>query len=1033
MFDASESTEVRVLGVLDVLVDGVPVDVRAAKVGAVLAMLALHPGQVVSADRLSEGLWGEAPPPRAANTLQGYISQLRRTLGRESIVTRPPGYLLALPAQAVDARRFEGLVAEGRTALTADRPLDAADLLERALALWRGPALDDFAYDPFAQPEAARLEELRLVATEELFEARLALGMHQSLVGDLRAHVDRHPLRERLWSQLMRALYRCGRQAEALRAFSELRRRLGEELGIEPSPALQRLEDEMLLQNPDLEWLGQPVGAAPPVGPATTRHNLPAPRSSFVGRDEELRELEKLIATGAVVTVAGPGGSGKSRLALEVARRLVADYPGGVWLVELASVAEPELVPQAVAAAVGVREEPGRALTESMAAALDHGALLVLDNCEHLVDASAALADALVRAAPALTVLATSREPLRVDGEVLWRIPTLAAPETDSTPGEELLTYDAVRLFVDRAVSQGNYEWGPDNAPTVARICRRLDGLPLAIELAAARTGALTPGVIADRLDNRFAVLTGGFRTALARHQTLRATVDWSYELLRPAERVLFRRLSIFAGGCSVSAAEAVCAGDGLGAAEVLNLLTALVDRSLVIVTEQGGESRFGMHETLRAYAAERLAAAGEERALQARHVLWTLRLAESERAALAPQLVTKRAALDRVERDHDNIRQALRWCLGTDPDAALRLVASIGPFWSMRGHLGEGRRWSEEVLAATPEGDVRMRAKVLDQAGGLAIKQGDAARGQELIEQSIVAYRGVGEMAAVALAMEQLIWPAFDAGDWGRAEDLARQCVDIQSQVGDEHLASESMMVLAEVRARVGDERSALELMDEALSFNLRHAEDPCPMLRARSGHIALLLGDFGPARERLEEAVRYSREAGQLFHLSGELGWLGEVAYLDGTMEEAEGLFTQQLSASKEQGAWVWTRHALLWLAKVAVRRGDVVGARHLVEELQSMSRTGVVRDPEELEAIVELLAAEGRCPDAAHLLGTAEALREALGEPVPRAYSPALERVVSNVIAAIGPEPFATARAEGRRAMAATGPPPVSLQPR
>jgi tetratricopeptide (TPR) repeat protein len=350
-----------------------------------------------------------------------------------------------------------------------------------------------------------------------------------------------------------------------------------------------------------------------------------------------------------------------------------------------------------------------------------------------------------------------------------------------------------------------------------------------------------------------------------------------------------------------------------------------------------------------------------------------------------------------------------------------------------MRGHLAEGRRWSEEVLAAAPEGDVRLRAKVLDQAGGLAIKQGDAARGRELIEQSIVAYRAVGEMAAVALAMEQLIWPAFDAGDWGRAEDLARQCVDIQKQVGDEHLAAESLMVLAEVRARVGDERSALELMDEALSYNLRHAEDPCPMLRARSGHIALLLGDFGPARARLEEAVRYSREAGQLFHLSGELGWLGEVAYLDGAMAEAEGLFTQQLSASKEQGAWVWTRHALLWLAKVAVRRGDVEGARPLVEELQSMRTGGIVSDPEELEAVVELLAAEGRCHDAAHLLGTAEALREALGEPVPRAYRPALERVVSQVVSGMGPEPFAAARAEGRRALDSPEQPAVSRRGR
>ncbi len=1021
MGGASDSTEVRFLGVLEVLIDGAPVQLRAAKVSAVLVMLALHPGQVVSAERLSEGLWGEAPPSSAANTLQGYISQLRKTLGHESIVTRPPGYLLAISTDAVDARRFEGLVAEGRAALTAERPIDATDRLERALALWRGPALDDFAYDPFAQPEAARLAELRLVAMEDLVEARLALGKHQELVADLRAQVERHPLREQLWSQLMRALYRCGRQAEALRAFAELRRRLGEELGIEPSSALQRLEEAMLRQNPDLEGFDQHAGATPAHESATTRHNLPVPRSSFVGRDKELRELRKLTAAGAVVTVVGPGGSGKSRLALEVARRLVPDHPGGVWLVELASVSEPALVAPAVAAAVGVREEPSRPLTESLAAALDHGALLVLDNCEHLVEASAALTDALVRAAPALTVLATSREPLRVDGEVVWRIPTLAAPETDSAPAEVLIEYDAVRLFVDRAVARGNYEWGPDSAPTVARICRRLDGLPLAIELAAARTGALTPGVVAERLDDRFAVLTGGVRTGPVRHQTLRATVDWSYELLPQAERVMFRRLSVFAGGCSVGAAEEVCAGEDLEAAGVLDLLASLVDRSLVTVAEHEGAPRFSMHETLRAYAAERLAAASEEHSLRSRHLAWTLAFGETQREALAPQFVTPRAALDRVELEHDNIRKALRWALSIDPNAALRLVAAIGRYWSMRGYLGEGRRWMEAVLAAAPDGDMRLRALVLEQAGGLALKQADNAYGQSLIEQSIAMYRELGDMHALALAMARLIWPAVNNGDWSRAEDLARQCIDIHSEVGDEHMASEAMIALAEVTARRGDELSARQLMDKALGYNLRHAEDPCPTLRSRSGHIALLLGDLGPARQSLDEAVRDSREAGQLPHLSIELGWLGEVAYFEDAVTEAEGLFAQQLSAAKERGIWDSTRHALLWLAKVAVRRGDVASAHTLLEEVQLMARTaGIARDPEELEGVAELLAAEGRYEDAARSLGAAEELRDKLGEPVPRAYRPALDGVRSRVVFGLKPEAFAAAWAEGRRGM-------------
>ena len=1016
------NTEVRVLGVLEVLVEGVPVDLRATKVRAVLAMLALHPGQVVSAERLCQGLWGEAPPPSAANTLQGYISQLRRTVGRQAIVTRAPGYVLDLPTEAVDSQRFERLVVDAREALNADRAVDAAALLERALALWRGSALEEFAYEPFAPAEATRLEELRLVATEELAEAGLALGRHREVVGELRSLVEEHPLRERLWGLLMRSLYRSGRQAEALRAFSDLRRRLGEELGIDPSPALQRLEEAMLVQRPELEWRDSEVTIAVRPGDSTQRHNLPVPRSSFVGRDEEVRELEKLSTSAAIVTVLGPGGSGKSRLALEVARRLVDKHPGGIWLVELAPVADAALVPQAVAAAAGVREEPGRPLTESLAAALDRDVLLVLDNCEHVVQASAALADTLVRTAPTLTVLATSREPLRVDGEVLWRIPTLAMPEDDSAPAEDLIKCGAVRLFVDRATAQGSYAWGPASAATVARICRRLDGLPLAIELAAARTGALTPAVIAERLDDRFELLTAGARTALPRHQTLRATVDWSYELLRPAERVAFRRLSVFAGGCSVNAAEAVCGGEGLDATDVLDVVTALVDRSLVRVVEHEGGLRFTMHETLRAYAAERLAEAGEESALRARHLAWMLAFAEDQQEALAPQFVTKKAALDCVEAEHDNIRHALQWALSAQPDAALRIVAAIKAFWRLRGHAGEGRRLAESVLAATPDGDARLRAPVLREAGACAIQQGDAERGQLLIEQSIAAFRDLGDAHAVALSLDHLIWGASQVGDWARAGHLARRCIDIHTEVGDEHLASEATMLLACVKVRRGDESAARQLMDEALGYNLRHADDPCPMLRGAAGHLSLLLGDFEEARRRLEEANRYSRETGQPLRLTWDLGWLGEVAFLEGDIGEAERLLSEQLSVAREQGAWFGTHHALVWLAKVAIRQGDVPSARALADEAQRMSRPRrLTTDPGELEVVAELLTAEGRHEEAARLLGRAEAAREALGEPIPPAYRRSLDGLTSQVGSGLEPEAFAAAWADGRRTVA------------
>lgn len=999
--------------------DDAPVELRGTKVGAVLAMLSLRPGQTVSTERLAEGLWADDPPASAMNTLQTYISQLRRALGRDSIVTRTPGYLLAISPEAVDVQRFERLIADGRTALSAGQVEDGAARFEAALRLWRGPALSDFAYEPFALAEAARLEELRLVATEELVDARLALGQHAELAGELRALVEEHPLRERLWSQLMRALYRCGRQAEALRAYSELRRRLGDELGIEPSPALKRLEGAMLAQRSDLEWREPPV--EPPVDDSLSRppHNLPVARSTFVGRDDELTQLEKLTSTAAVVTVVGPGGSGKSRLALELAHHVMATYPAGVWLVELASISDPALLPQAVAAAMGVGEEPGRSWIESLVTAVGDGTLLVLDNCEHLAEACAALVDALVRATAGVTVLATSREPLRVDGEALWRIPTLSAPEDDSMPPDVLIQYDAVRLFVERATAQGNYDW-PTSASGVARVCRRLDGLPLAIELAAARTRVLTPAVIADRLDDRFDLLTAGTRTGLPRHRTLRATVDWSYHLLQPAERILFRRLSVFVGGFTVEAAEAVCSDEDLRRSQVLEVLATLVDRSLVTTTERAGEVRYSLHETLRAYAEERLRETDEVRTVRARHLSWVLSFAESQKDGLAPQFVTQRSTLDLVELEHDNIRHALTWALSADPGAALRLVAAIGSFWRLRGYLEEGARWNEAVLAAAPQGDASLRALVLRRAGSVALNQGDVRRGRSLLERSAVMFREIGDEHAAAVALEQLIWPAFDHDrDLEAAEQLARQCMEIHTRLGDDHLASEARAILATIRLRRGDEESGRALMDQALDYNVRNAGDPCPMLVAHAGLQALLRGELRQARQRLEEAVAHSRVTGQPFHLAIHLAWLGEVEFLDGHVEIATRMFDEQLAIARKQGVWVWTRHALLWLARVALRRGDRTVGRPSWEEAQRMSlRRGSATDPEELEVGAELLMAEGQCEEAARMLGAADALRTATGQPVPAAYRPNLDRLRSEIAVALNPGPFDAASNEGPR---------------
>src|SRR5512132_881103 len=562
-----------ILGPLEVRNGGGLVRVPGAKERALLADLLVHAGRVVAADRLVEDLWGDQPPGNPANTLQGRVSALRRALGPAGaglVVTRPPGYVLEVDAERVDAGRFEGLVAAAGRATGAA----AARLLEQALGLWRGAALVEFADQPWAQ-----------------VEARLAGGGQAGVVAELEGLVAEHPTRERLRGLSMLALYRSGRQADALGVYQATRTVLAEELGIDPSPELQRLHQAILVQDPTLD------AAAPERD--LPRHNLPERLTSLVGREQELRDVAKLVEQHRLVTVVGPGGAGKTSLAVALAERLVAGHPDGVWLVELAALRDPALLAEVVAVTLGLGEEaagPGIALpapAERLATfAADKAMLLVLDNCEHLVGACAELVGRLLQAGPRVRVLATSREVLGVPGEVVWPIPPLAVPdpaEADAAGAggqaaapEVLVGYDAVRLFVERATSADpGFVLDATSGPAVAELCRRLDGLPLAIELAAARVRALPPVELAARLQDRFRLLAGGARTLDPRQQTLRATVDWSWELLKDPDRRLLRRLSVFSGGWTIAAAETVCAGDGLEPGDVLDGLFRLVDRSL--------------------------------------------------------------------------------------------------------------------------------------------------------------------------------------------------------------------------------------------------------------------------------------------------------------------------------------------------------------------------------------------------------------------------------------------------------------------
>ncbi|MGH8974425.1 MAG: BTAD domain-containing putative transcriptional regulator, partial [Acidimicrobiia bacterium] len=787
--------EFRILGRLEVLDGGRELALGGHRQRAVLAILALSANRVVSVDRLIDDLWGEAPPARAVSTLHAYVSRLRHVLelGRpdggpaEILVTRAPGYLLRVDAGDIDGARFELLSDEGHAALAAGDSGRAAAVLAQALALWRGGALADFAGEAFARPEIARLEERRLAALEGRMEAALALGRHPVVVGELEHLVAAHPLRERLHGLLMLALYRSGRQAEALRAYQNTRAFLGEELGIEPGPALRALEQAVILQDPELDWRPPAGGRAVPTEPAPrARHHLPVAISSFVGRRRELAVVAEHLRAARLVTITGLGGAGKTRLAVEAASGLLGSFPDGVFLVELAPLCEPGLVASEVATTLGIGSEglagggdghhdpAAGGVVEALCRHLGaRRVLLVLDNCEQLVAAVATLCARLLPRCPDLKVLATSREPLGLPGEVAWPIPALSQPAPEACGVDALGDADAVALFVERArAADPGFAITEENAPAVVQICRRLDGIPLALELAASRLRLLSPKQVAERLDDRFRLLTGGPRFGLPRYGTLLASIDWSYDLLGDAERRLFERLSAFPAGFSLAAAEAVGTdGTGLEGAGVLELLGQLVEKSLVTLQRGGDDVRYHLLETVREYGRHKLAERGDTEVARRRHRDFFLRLATRHglHAVDHPGEWMHGLAVD-----HDNFRAALDWSFAVgETGAALALAAGLSTYCQFGGHFIDGRAWLEQALADGGAADGPARVAALNGLGYLVLQQGDPTRAVALHEQARAQARSIGDEGGEAMACLFLGARALQEKDVKRAESL--------------------------------------------------------------------------------------------------------------------------------------------------------------------------------------------------------------------------------------------------------------------
>lgn len=854
-FQGGPAIEFQVLGPLRLTSGGTELPCGGPKRRALLAFLLLHANRAVPRDRLIEALWGDDPPATASNALQVHVHGLRKLLGSDRLETRGHAYLLHVEPAELDLQLFEELVQRARGA---DDPATRVESLEAALALWNGAVLADLAEFPFAEPERRRLEQDRLAALELRIDADLALGRDDGLVAELEALVAEHPYRERLRAQLMVALYRAGRQADALAAFQQARRVLVEELGLDPSPELQELERAILRQEPSLTVESADFRA---------RRRLPAPATALIGRHREVADVCELLAGATrLVTLTGPGGTGKTRVALQAAHKLAEHFVDGVIFVGLAALRDPELVLAEVASAVGIAD--GRDAHAALAAHLrDRSELLVIDNFEQVDDAAPALTS-LLGTAPRLKLLVTSRQPLRVYGEHEFAVPPLDLDD------------EAVPLFLERARAVGCSLQPSDD---VREICRRLDCLPLAIEIVAARARELTPAEMRPLLDSRLALASGGPRDLPARQQTLRATIEWSYDLLDAGERRLFAALAVFAGGGTTGAAEAVCDADP-------QLLGALAEQSLLL---RRGE-RFEMLGTIREYALERVREEPDETALRRRHADYFTGLvvrAEPELRSAAAA-----AALQRLAGEHDNIRTALDWSHEHEPDAFLRLVDALYLFWYIRGHYREGLRWHTQagtIVGVEPSA----RAAVLRRGAAMAFACREFSLARALIDEALLVHRRLddGPNTVRCLTLLGLIAANDDAVE--EAVGFVEEGTALARETGDENVLSFALSNLGYVALTRGDLDRAYAASREAIELHRARPPEQLHLTEygaalGNLGVTALLLGRLDEARATLLESVSVRRELRDALGLASAFAGVAALAAEEGTFARAARL---------------------------------------------------------------------------------------------------------------------------------------------
>ena len=992
--EKAEAVRIWLLGGFRVAIGARPLEKEAwrlRKAATLVKLLALAPGHRMHREHAIDLLWPDSGRKAASNNLRQVVYGARKVLdpasgSRESYLSLKDEQLVLCPEGRlwVDVDAFEGAAATTR------RSRDSATY-RSAIDLYAGELLPEDRYEEWAEGRREELRQLYLALLIELaglYEGREEHALAIEALGKATAEA---PTLEEAHASLIRLHALSGRPERALAQYERLRDALQKDIGTRPTEATRRLRDEIAAGRLTMT---PPAGAQPhEEQPSTGKHNLPAPRTSFVGREQETVELKRALAMSKLLTLTGAGGTGKTRLAIEVARDLIGFYPDGVWLVELAPLSEGSPVAQEVANVLGVQEHPGQALVDTLAEALaSKEILLVLDNCEHLIEAAAHLTNVLLNGCPKLRILATSREPLGVGGEILWRVPPLSLPEDHEGAStiEGLMHYEAVRLFVDRArLRLLDFEVTQENAAAVARVCRKLDGIPLAIELATARMGALAVEQVAQRLDVSLDVLKSKTRGTAPRQQTLRATLDWSHGLLSGDERTFFRRLSVFSGGWTLEAAEAVCSGNGIGREDALDLLGGLVDKSLIVAGAwESGTVRYSLLEPVRQYALEKLAESGEGEKVQNRHAAYFLVVAEeAEPELVGPQ---QSAWVEQLEAEHDNMRGALSWVLERgEGGTALRLGAALRQFWYTRGYLSEGIRWLERVLADDDPTVSRTRVKALEGMGWLVQLQGDPERARATYQEMLELSRKLDDKGSIATALNSLGTVAVQHGDNERARALLQ----------------ENLEVIGELEAE-GDPAATLK------KFHVSNL----------LGYLAINEeGDYARAAALLQESLALARETGNTYLVGNSLSNLGHPALLQGDYEKVKSLSEEALEFAHELGSSgvEFAPTALINLGLAELGLGEHERAAGSFQEALLVSRDMGVKPQviDTLEGMASLAGAMGKATRAAQLWGAAEAAREVAGLPLSTGELTLHKPHLASARSQLGETAWEEALAEGR----------------